>query len=278
MIEYELIDSGNLKKLEKFGSNTISRPCPQAIWHEKKLDLWNKADFVFLRDSKSEWINKNKKNTSWVIKLDDLKLVLKLTDFGHVGFFPEHLFLCEKLSEFIKQQNKKSNILNLFAYTGLASLFALKNDAKVCHVDSSKPTISWAKENIQINNFQAKEIRFIQDDVMKFIKREEKRGSKYDGIILDPPSFGRGAKNEVFKIENDIFELLSICKKLLLDENSFIIFSCHTPGFTKIVLKNFFLDLFKEEKFLKIDELLINPKNGYSIPSGFYVIWKKNGI
>ncbi|MFA6119588.1 MAG: class I SAM-dependent methyltransferase [Parachlamydiales bacterium] len=277
-MEYQLIDSGNLKKLEKFGSYIISRPCAQAIWKPKLQDVWNDADFIFLRDDRNKWINKTNKKESWIIEVDKVKLNLKLTDFGHIGFFPEHLFLCNKMQDLISRRDKKLNILNLFAYTGLASLFAAKNGARVCHVDSSKPTTLWAKENLGINNFKNPEIRFIVDDVMKFLKREEKRESKYDGIILDPPSFGRGINNEVFKIESDIYPLLEICRKLLVDELSFIIFSCHTPGFTKIVLKNFFTDLFKEEKHLEIDELLINSQKGYSLPSGFYVIWKKNEL
>lgn len=277
-MSYSLIDSGNLQKLEKFGSYFIIRPCMQAIWRPKlSEDFWKKADFIFVRDTKNKWINKTNRPTSWIIEIENIKLSLKLTDFGHIGFFPEHIFLCDKLKAFIKSQSKQLNILNLFAYSGLATLFALKNNAKVCHVDSSKPTINWAKENVNLNNFFNPEVRWIQEDVMKFLKREVNRNSKYDGIILDPPSFGRGAKNEVFKIENDIFSLLEMCKKLLSSNFSFIIFSCHTPGFTKTVIKNFLTDVFQDDKFLEIDELLINSEKGYSMPSGFYAVWQKDG-
>lgn len=278
MINYSLIDSGNLQKLEKFGPYLIVRPCMQAIWKPKlSEDIWDKADFIFVRDSKNKWINKTNKPTSWIIEIEKIKLILKLTDFGHIGFFPEHIFLCEKLEKFIKNQNKKLNILNLFAYSGLATLFALKNNAKVCHVDSSKPTVSWANDNVKLNNFKNVEVRWIIEDVMKFLKREVNRNSKYDGIILDPPSFGRGAKNEVFKIETDIFELLDLSKKLLSSNHSFIIFSCHTPGFTKTVINNFLTDVFQDDKSLEIDELLINSEKSYSMPSGFYAIWQKDG-
>lgn len=276
MINYSLIDSGNLQKIEKFGSYLIIRPCLQAIWKPKlSKEIWDKADFVFIRDTKNRWINKTNKPASWIIEIEKIKLNLKLTDFGHIGFFPEHIFLCDKLQDFIKSQNKKLNILNLFAYSGMATLFALRNNAKVCHVDSSKPTINWAKDNVKLNDFKNPEIRWILEDVMKFLKKEVNRNSKYDGIILDPPSFGRGAKNEVFKIENDIYSLLDSCKKLLTSK-SFIIFSCHTPGFTKTVINNFLIDVFQDDKNLEIDELLINSEKSYSVPSGFYAIWQKN--
>jgi len=276
MKNYSLLDSGNLKKLEKFGDYIIQRPHLQAIWKPKCEKIWENADFIFLRNEENRWINKKNKKTSWIIEIENIKMLLKLTPFGHIGFFPEHVFLCKKMISFIKDQDKNLNILNLFAYTGMATLFALKCNASVCHVDSSKKAISWAKENVSLNSFKNPKIRWILDDVQKFIKREVKRNSKYDGIILDPPSFGRGAKKEVFKLEKDIYELILNCKKLLLDKFSFIIFSCHTLGFTKNVLKNFFTDLFEEKKFLKIDELLINSEMGYPMPSGYFVIWQKN--
>lgn len=293
MNKYTLLDSGFSKKLEKFGSYTIIRPCPQAVWRPRlKKDSWDKADFIFVRDSKNKWLDKTAKkdlkDLSWIIDIDTIRLSLALTDFGHIGFFPEHVFLCKKLSrmiETIKKENEslkaknksKINILNLFAYTGLATLFAMKSGAQVCHVDSSKPTIAWAKKNAKINNFENYPIRWIVDDVLKFLKRELKRGSKYDGIILDPPSFGRGAKGEVFKIETDIIDLLELSKKLLKNTKfSFIIFSTHSPHFNKTTLQNLFIDLFQKDQHLEIDELLINSEKSYALPSGYYAIWQKN--
>lgn len=294
MNTYSLLDSGNLKKLEKFGRYTILRPCPQAVWRPKlKKDIWDTSDFIFVRDTKNKWLNNTKskkdlKNLSWTIEIDKIKLNLALTDFGHIGFFAEHIFLCKKMKgliENIKKAQKnvnsnsgsKINILNLFAYTGLATLFASKNKVNVCHVDSSKPTVLWAKENAKINQLEKHPIRWIVDDVLKFLKREVKRGSKYDGIILDPPSFGRGAKGEVFKIETDILDLLDLSKKLLKSSNySFIIFSTHSPGFNQTALQNLFIDFFKKDSHLDIDELLINSEKSYALPSGYYAIWQKN--
>lgn len=277
MKNYSLIDSGDLQKIERFGSHLIVRPCLQSIWKPQlSKKVWEKADFIFLRDSKNKWINKTNKKDSWIIDIKGIKLKLKLTDFGHIGFFPEHMLLCDKLQKLIKE-HKKLNILNLFAYTGMATLFALKNKAGVCHVDSSKPTISWAKENVGLNNLENLKVRWVLEDVMKFVKREVRRNSKYDGIILDPPSFGRGAKKEVFKIEKDIYLLLDLCKKLLSSKFSFIIFSCHTPGFTKTVIKNFLMDVFQGDNACEIDELLINSEKSYPIPCGFYAIWQKDG-
>jgi len=278
MIDYSLIDSGNLQKLEKFGPYLIVRPALQAIWKPKLSEnIWEKKDFIFTRDIKNKWINKTNKSDSWIIEIDKIKLNLKLTDFGHIGFFPEHIFLCQKLQNFIKSKKKKLNILNLFAYTGLATLYALKNNANVCHVDSSKPTINWAKENIKLNNLENSKVRWILEDVIKFMKREVKRNSRYDGIILDPPSFGRGVKKEVFKIETDLYLLLELSKKLLSSNFSFIIFSCHSPGFTKTVINNFLIDVFQDDKTFEIDELLINSEKSYPMPSGFYAIWQKDG-
>ena len=295
MNKYTLLDSGYLKKLEKFGPYTIIRPCPQAVWRPKlKKDIWDSADFIFVRDSKNKWLDntkskKNLKDLTWDIDIENIKLSLALTDFGHIGFFPEHVFLCKKMQELIEAIKKEKkglktkskdfeiNILNLFAYTGLASLFAMKTGANVCHVDSSKPTVFWAKKNAKINNLEHHSVRWIVDDVLKFLKREQKRGSKYDGIILDPPSFGRGAKGEVFKIETDILDLLDIAKKLLKNTKfSFIIFSTHSPHFNKTTLQNLFIDLFQKDHHLEIDELLINSEKSYALPSGYYAIWQKN--
>lgn len=287
MKNYDLLDSGNLKKLEKFGERVIVRPCMQAIW-KPKLDekIWKKADLIFERDTKNKWIHRKKKSLKhskredfWTIDIEGIKLSLKLTDFGHIGFFPEHIFLCKKLAKLIQDQNSpacKLNVLNLFAYSGLVSLFALKNKASVCHVDSSKPSILWAKENVELNNFQDLNIRYILDDAIKFLKREVKRGSKYDVIVLDPPSFGRGAKGEIFKIEKDIVPLLELSKKLLTKKKSFIIFSCHSPNFTKTTIKNLFESIFDIGGNLEIDELLLKSEKSYNLPSGYFSIWQKN--
>lgn len=285
MKNYSLLDSGDLKKLELFGDVLLIRPCMQAIWKPKlEKKMWEKADLIFERDTKNKWIHQGKKQIFknkdfWTIDIEGIKLSLKLTDFGHIGFFPEHVFLCKKLSKLIKEQKaqvSKLNILNLFAYSGLVSLFALKNNANVCHVDSSKPSILWAKENVELNNFQNSNIRYILDDAIKFLKREDKRGSEYSAIILDPPSFGRGKKGEVFKIEKDLYTLLELSKKLLTKKNSFIIFSCHSPHFTKITIKNLFESIFNISGHLEIDELLLKSEKSYNLPCGYFSIWQKN--
>ena len=273
MSDYKLLDSGNLKKLEKIGPYTISRPSFNAVW-QAKLDeaIYNGADLVFTREKNSIWKTKSKIDT-WQISVDDVLLKLKLTDFGHIGFFPEHLFLCKKIKNYLKNKNDL-NILNLFAYTGMATCFAAKSGAKVTHVDASKPSILWAKENSQLNNISTNSVRWILDDAMKFMRREVKRGSKYDGIILDPPSFGRGAKGEIFNIEESIFELLELCKKSLKDDFLFLIFSCHTPGFTKVVMENLMDGILDKKTDLFIDEMTIPSDTGLNLPSGFYAIWE----
>ncbi|MBN2479329.1 MAG: class I SAM-dependent methyltransferase [Parachlamydiales bacterium] len=278
MTDYSLLDTGNLKKLEKFGPFSMIRPASGCVWSASFDE--KDVDFVFSRDEKNKWINQNKRPISWDISVNNIKLRIKLTDFGNIGFFPEHLFICKKIESFLKEEKKPFlNVLNLFAYTGLATLFLAKNKAKVTHVDASKPTVLWAKENVLINNLQNASIRWIVDDVLKFLKREIKRNSQYDGIILDPPSFGRGTKGEVFKIEDDIFDLLKMCKDLLSKNFKFFIFTCHTPGFTKLVMQNLINDVFENSKTFKIsiDEMKIEAKkNGKDLPSGFYVILERS--
>lgn len=238
--EYEILDMANGQKLEKWGDIILSRPDPQIIWHEKNTDLWNKADAEYTRSNTGggSWNIKKNIPSSWIINYKDLKFNLKLMGFKHTGLFPEQAFNWDLIREKTKSANKEVKVLNLFAYTGAASIAALKEGASVVHVDSSRGMIDWAKENVKANNLEDKPIRFLVDDVRKFVKREIRRGNKYDIIIMDPPSFGRGSKNEVWNIESDLAELIKETSELLSDEPLLFIINSYTTGLSKTVLEN----------------------------------------
>jgi len=229
---YQLLDSGYQNKLERVGDYLLVRPSSQAIWRPLLNQNQWKEDAAFSRNPSPQWSSSSIPR-SWTITFKELLFKIVLTDFGHIGVFPEQASLWEWMSSRIE---KKSSILNLFAYTGGATLMALKQGARVCHVEASKATLSWARENISINHCDPTQVRWILDDVMRFLKREIKRGVKYEGIILDPPTFGRGSRGEVFKIEKDLPEILDLACQLLSSSARFLILSSHTPGYTPLLL------------------------------------------
>ncbi len=273
MDNYQLIDSGDQKKLEQVGKYRLVRPCSQAVWKPLLSQKeWDRADLVFTRKEKGEWQQKTKVPDHWNISIDDLLLRVQLTEFGHLGVFFEHQKIWKWMRK--KMQGKKEvKVLNLFAYSGGATLALAKEGAQVCHLDASRPVVEWAKENAALNHLEKKPIRWIVDDVSKFLKRESKRNNTYDAIILDPPTFGRGTKNEIFKIDDQIQDLLQMCRELLVKKPLFVILSCHTPGYTGQVLKNLLMQFMPEGKVTG-DELMIESKSSYALPSGHYAIWE----
>lgn len=269
MKSYQLIDSGNGQKLEAFGEILLIRPCQAAVWKPQLSREWERADALFTREGKGGWQMKRKLPSSWQVEIEGIILKAAPTDFGHLGIFPEHQTIWRLMKE---RMRKEFSFLNLFAYSGAASLIAAKEGAKVCHVDASKPMVAWARENAELNRLDKAPIRWIIDDAVKFLKREQKRGVRYDGILLDPPSFGRGPKGEVFKIEEEVEALLQACFDVLSEKPSFMIFSSHTPGFTPTVLMNL-LRQKREKGKITSGELLIESSAGFSLPSGNYAIW-----
>jgi len=272
-MNYELLDSGNEQKLERFGDVVLSRPASGAVW-EPGLDqsVWQGADAIFSREKGTRWKTKDSVPNSWEIALQGIKLKISLTEFGHTGAFPEHSQFWPWIQKLISSAGREIKLLNLFAYSGGATLAAAKVGAKVCHLDSSKGMVSWAGENARLNGLKDAPIRWIVDDAMNFLKREEKRKSYYDAIILDPPSFGRGSKGQVFKIERDLPQLLSICKGLLTQKPLFILLTCHTPGFTPTTLHHL-LHQTMENGQIEVGEVLLKGKQQFSIPSGSYAKW-----
>lgn len=273
---YELLDSGNQEKLERFGDHILARPCSQALWRPAlPREVWNRADASFSRDEGIGWKVKNSLPKTWKAQINGVKFKIAPTDFGHLGVFPEHSLLWKEMRELISQRKTAPNVLNLFAYSGGATLAAAQAGASVCHLDASKAMVAWARENAELNNLAAAPIRWIIDDVFKFLNREIKRGVRYDGIILDPPSFGRGSKGEVFKIEKDIHELLHLCGKLLSSNPLFLIFTTHTPGMTPIVMRH----LLEQQPSLNggdlsVGEMILPSEKGVEIPAGSYAFWR----
>ncbi len=280
--EYQIIDMAHGEKFEKWNNISLVRPDPQIIWPEEKIKNWN-YDAIYKRSNTGggNWLIKNNIPSSWVINYHDLKFNLKLMGFKHTGIFPEQAYNWNYVREVIRKANRQVKVLNLFAYTGALSIACLKENAEVVHVDSSKGMIDWAKENVKINNLEDGKIRFLVDDVRKFVKREIRRGNKYDIIIMDPPSFGRGNKNEVWNIENDLADLIKDTSELLSSNPLLFIINSYTTGLSKTVLENL-LYLYVDSKYKGIvasDELGLPMQNSNLIlPCGIYARWEKDSL
>lgn len=280
--EYELLDSGDGKKLERYGKYILSRPDPEALWKRNLSDKeWEGAHLEFIRNgTKNKWIIKNNIPNTWNISYGDLKFSIKPTSFKHIGLFPEQISNWEWMTEKITQivSSKKISVLNLFAYTGGATIACAKAGAEVCHVDSSKNAVEWARTNAELSGLQDAPIRWIIEDVTLFLKREIKRGRKYDVIIMDPPSFGHGPKDELWKIEEDFPNLMNLCGQILTDDPLFILINGYTAGYSSIVYQNNLLDLMKDYKG-KIEggELVIEEsKSKRLLPCGIFARWERN--
>jgi 23S rRNA (cytosine1962-C5)-methyltransferase len=273
--KYFLVDSGDQQKLEQFGDFTIVRPCSQALWRPSfsKSD-WERADAHFSRDGGNAWNLKTKLPESWIAEVEGLRFKISPTDFGHLGVFPEHSQLWKSMQAAIRKRKEAPQVLNLFAYSGGATLAAAQAGARVCHLDASKGMVAWARENAELNQLGSAPIRWIVDDAAKFLKREIKRGAQYDGIILDPPSFGRGSKGEVFKIERDIHDLLYLCRQLLSKNSLFLIFTTHTPGMTPIVMGHLVGQKMQElNGCIETGEMILPSATKIDIPCGSFARW-----
>ena len=239
--DYEILDMANGEKLEKWGNYILERPDPQIVWQDKSFkDKWKKVDAVYHRSKKGGgyWENINDIKASWQVKYKNLTFNIKQMGFKHTGLFPEQAVNWDYMIDKIKNSNRKIRVLNLFAYTGGATVACAYAGADVVHVDSSRGMVSWAKENIESSNLTDRYVRFIVDDVIKFVKREIRRGNKYDAIIMDPPSFGRGANGEVWNIEESLYPLIKLCMEVLSDNPLFFLINSYTTGMSPKVLEN----------------------------------------
>ncbi len=239
--EYEVLDASNGEKLERWGNVYLLRPDPEVIWNAGNLlEKYPQIDAHYIRSNKGggHWENIKSVPSSWKVKYKDLTFNLKQMGFKHTGLFPEQAVNWDYMREKIRKANREVKVLNLFAYTGGATVACLKEGASVVHVDSSRGMVDWAKENVKDNGLENSSIRYIVDDVVKFVKREIRRGNKYDGIIMDPPSYGRGSNGEVWDIEKDLYNLIELCTELLSDEPLFMIINSYSTGLSKEVVSN----------------------------------------
>lgn len=274
---YVLLDSGNGEKLERYGEIILSRPDPQALWQKKiPASVWQSASAKFIqKEKKGEWQIKRSVPAKWAIDFSGFKFWIKPTPFKHTGLFPEQSGNWHWASEKIKSAGRPVSILNLFGYTGAATLSAAASGASVVHVDSSKSAVSWARENAELSGLSEKPIRWILDDAVKFVEKEIRRGHKYDGLILDPPAFGRGPSGEVWKIEKDFPKLISNLEKLLSSRPLFVLLSGYASGFSAIAYENNLKSIV--EKFggeIEKGELSIQEeKTGRLLPCGIFARW-----
>ncbi len=293
--DYELLDSGDGEKLERFGKVIMSRPDPQSLWAKRlSQQEWEKADAYFTRDGdKSEWSFRQKLPEKWEIGLCGLKFWIKPTAFKHTGLFPEQFTNWEWLKGVIgaaaqrgmpakAKKDKEIEVLNLFGYTGAATLACAQAGAKVVHIDGSKAAMTWARENAELSGLADKPIRWIVEDARAFVEREIRRGNTYDGIIMDPPAFGHGPENELWKIEDHFLALIESCKKLLKPQPLFFLINGYSAGYSAIAYRNNLLPL--QEKFggmIEIGELAIeeSPVKGQGsvrprlLPCGIFARW-----
>ena len=276
--DYELLDSGNEEKLERYGRYVLRRPDPQALWNKTLSETeWKNVDAVFDSDRKV-WKKKNESmQNEWQISFDNLKFNIKPTAFKHTGVFPEQEMNWVYIKSKIKNAGRPIKVLNLFGYTGGATLAALSAGAEVTHVDGSKSAIAWAKENAELSGLDKKPVRWIIDDARKFVMREIKRGVKYDGIVMDPPSFGRGGKGEIWKIETDFLKLLDDCSKILSDDPLFFIVNGYSAGYSSTAYYNALKPLVeKHGGEFEMGELSIEESKGKRLlPCGIFVRWSK---
>lgn len=281
--DYELIDTSRGEKLERWGNVYLLRPDPQIVWDNGILleKYHDKINAVYYRSNKGggHWENLKDTPSSWQIGYKNLTFNIKQMGFKHTGLFPEQAANWDFMIDKIKKSNRKIKVLNLFAYTGGATVACLSAGASVTHVDSSRGMVDWCKENVKSSGYEKDEIRYLVDDVVKFVRREIRRGNKYDAIIMDPPSYGRGANGEVWDIEKNLNYLVTICCEILSDNPLFFLINSYTTGFSSTVLKNILtltVDKHKKGKISCGEIGLHDTTNDLVLPCGIYGRWESD--
>lgn len=280
--DYKLLDATDGFRLESWGKVILVRPDPQVVWKfEKKSPMWEKAHAVYHRSSQGggHWEYKKKFPDSWNIGYDDLKFKVAPTGFKHTGLFPEQATNWDEYRRMISGEGRTVNVLNLFGYTGGATLACAAAGARVCHVDSSKGMVAWGRENARLSGLSDRPVRWIVEDCIKFVQREVRRGNKYDGIIMDPPSYGRGPNGEVWKLEDNIFELIQLCGQVLSDDPLFVAVNSYTTGVSPSVMEYMLCEIMKNYKgTVSSREIgLTVQSTGRALPCGSTAFWKKAG-
>lgn len=279
--DYEILDMSDGEKLERWNNIVLIRPDPQIIWKEKMFpEKWKLANARYNRSSNGGggWKYNKKVPDSWKVQYKELTFNIKLMGFKHTGLFPEQAVNWDWMINKIRNSGRKDiKVLNLFAYTGGATVACSYAGAQVCHVDSSKGMVSWAKENLAVSGLSDRPVRFIIDDVTKFVQREIRRGNKYDAIIMDPPSYGRGKNGEVWQFENNIADLVELCKGVLSENPLFFLINSYTTGISSKVLENILnLKLCMKKGKLSSGEIGLPMKDSNLVlPCGIYGRWEK---
>ena len=278
--DYEVLDTGDGEKLERWGKILLRRPDPQVIWPKARPELWKKAQATYTRSETGggHWDFREKLPDKWTIGLDGLKFYVRPTGFKHTGLFPEQAVNWDFMADKIRNANREINVLNLFAYTGGATLACAAAGASVCHVDASKGMVQWARDNAASSGLSDKPIRWIVDDCEKFIAREIRRGRKYDAVIMDPPSYGRGPGGEVWKLENCVYDLVKLCSGVLSDDPLFFLINSYTTGLSPSVMGYILGSVLSKEHGgnVSFDEIgLPVQSTGMTLPCGSTAIWQK---
>lgn len=278
--DYEIIDMANGEKLERWGNIKLIRPDPQIIWKNKSFpNEWKNANARYNRSNTGggAWEYKKRLPESWQVKYKNLTFNIKPMGFKHTGLFPEQAVNWDWMINKIQQSKRNIKVLNLFAYTGGATVACLSAGASVCHVDSSKGMTTWAKENVESSGLRERPVRFIIDDVVKFVQREIRRGNKYDAIVMDPPSYGRGKNGEVWQFENNIADLVELCMQVLSDDPLFFLINSYTTGISSRVLANLLeLNMKNHKGKITSGEIGLPMKNSNLVlPCGIYGRWEK---
>ena len=281
-VDYECIDAGNGEKLERWGNVILRRPDPQAMWYTDDYSKWKNVDGFYHRSKSGggNWEFFSKLDEFWTIDYKGLTFKVSPTGFKHTGLFPEQAVNWDFMMKKIKNSNRKIKVLNLFSYTGAATMACSKAGADVVQVDASKGMTEWAKENMKLSNLENNSIRFIVDDCLKFVKREARRGNKYDAIVMDPPSYGRGPNKEVWKFEDNIYKLIEACMEILSDKPLFFLINSYTTGVSAIVLEN----ILKTTVLKKYPEGIVDSgdiglpitNNNLVLPCGIYGRYQSN--
>lgn len=269
--DYELIDSGDGRKYERFGNVSLVRPCSQAMWLPDEPDTWRRATATFDREEGNRWHNRGALPKEWTIETAGIRFRLSGTDFGHLGIFPEQRTQWRWIRETVARETERNampSVLNLFAYSGGSTMAAALGGASVCHLDASKGMVQWARENAALNGLKEHPIRWITDDAHKFMERELRRGRRYDAVVFDPPTFGRGANGEMYKIERDLKKTISLVRDLLSPNPLFVLFSSHTPGLSCTVAENILAQAFPSAR-VESGEMLLEGRSR-PCPSGIY--------
>lgn len=278
--DYEILDMANGEKLERWGEYILVRPDPQIIWKNQSFpDKWKKANATYKRSKTGggAWNYRTKLPDSWRIKYKELIFNIKPMGFKHTGLFPEQAVNWDWMMNKIRAEKRQIKVLNLFAYTGGATVACAAAGASVCHVDSSKGMVAWAKENIASSGLQDRPVRYIVDDVIKFVQREIRRGNTYDAIIMDPPSYGRGASGEVWQFENNIADLVELCTKVLSNNPLFFLINSYTTGISGEVLSNILkMSLHNYKGKISSGEIGLPMRDSNLVlPCGIYGRWEK---